>query len=177
MTEVSPSRPDDFRVVVDAQIALAMFLVRRDRPTEVPMKRLLLRLLPRPTFSWLWTPDILLDYERGASAIEQDQRLMRKAVFDRSGFRLLLSALQLYPAVSVSITTLRAVRERMGQSSRTRERDLDDAIYLACAIDGEAQVLTSEDSSLLSLGSPYEGIRIVTWAELFVDLQDRGFVS
>jgi hypothetical protein len=151
--------------------------VRRDRPTEVPTKRLLLRLLPRPTFSWLWTPDILLDYERGASAIAQDQRLMRKAVFDRSGLQLLLRALQLYPAVSVSITTLRAVRERMGQSSRTRERDLDDAIYLACAIDGGAQVLTSEDSSLLSLGSPYKGIRIVTWAELFVDLQDRGFVS
>jgi hypothetical protein len=132
MTEASPSCPDDFRVVIDAQIALAMFLVRRDRPTEVPTKRLLLRLLPRPTFSWLWTPDILLDYERGASAIAQDQRLMRKAVFDRSGLQLLLRALQLYPAVSVSITTLRAVRERMGQSSRTRERDLDDAIYLAC---------------------------------------------
>lgn len=51
------------------------------------------------------------------------------------------------------------------------------SIWLACAIDGGAQVLTSEDSSLLNLGSPDEGIRIVTWAELFVDLQDRGFVS
>ena len=125
MTETSPSRTNDFRVVVDAQIALAMFLVRRDRPAELPTKRLLLRLLPRPTFSWLWTQDILLDYERGALAIEQDQRLMRKAVFDRTGFQLLLSALQIYPAISVSVTTLSAVRQRMGQSSRTREPDLD----------------------------------------------------
>lgn len=177
MTEASPSRPNDFRVVVDAQIALAMFLVRRDRPAEVPTKRLLLQLLPSPSFSWLWTPDILWDYERGAAAIEQDQRLMRQAVFDRVGFQLLLSALQIYPSISVSATTLGQVRQRMGQSSRSRERDLDDAIYLACAIDGEAHVLTSQDSSLLSLGSPYEGIHIVTWTELLVDLQTRGFVS
>lgn len=177
MIETSPARPNDFRVVVDAQIALAMFLVRRDRPTEVPTKRLLLRLLPRPTFSWLWTPDILLDYERGASAIEQDQRLMRKAVFDRAGFQLLLSALQIYSSVPASATTLRDVRQRMGQSSRSRERDLDDAIYLACAIDGEAHVLTSQDSSLLSLGSPYAGIHIVTWAELLVDLHTRGLIA
>ena len=177
MTEASPSHTNDFRVVVDAQIALAMFFIRRDHPTEVPTKRLLLRLLPSPTFSWLWTPDILVDYERGASAIEQDQRLMRKAVFDRTGFQLLVSALQIHPSISVSATTLREVRQRMEQASRARERDLDDAIYLACAIDGEAHVLTSEDSSLLSLGSPYEGIHIVTWAELLVDLQARGFVS
>jgi predicted nucleic acid-binding protein len=176
MTAASPAHTNDFRLVVDAQIALAMFLVRRDRPTAVPTKRLLLQLLPRPTFSWLWTPDILVDYERGASAIEQDQRLMRKAVFDRSGFQLLLSALQMYPSVSVSVTTLREVRQRMGQSSRTRERDLDDAIYLACAIDGEADVLTSQDSSLLSLGNPHEGVHIVTWSELLMDLQARGFV-
>ncbi len=177
MTETRPSRTDNFRVVVDAQIALAMFLVRRDRSTETPTKRLLLQLLPRPPFSWLWTPDILLDYERGASAIERDQRLTRKAVFDRAGFQLLLSTLQIYPSISVSATTLREVRQRMGQASRSRERDLDDAIYLACAIDGEAHVLTSQDSSLLSLGSPYGGVHIVTWPELLVDLQAHGFVS
>jgi hypothetical protein len=80
------SRPlagEVLRVVVDAQITLAMFLVRRDRPRESPIKRVLLRLLPLPTFHWPGTPDILADYERGASAIEQDARIMRRAAFDR----------------------------------------------------------------------------------------------
>jgi len=57
MTEASPSRPNDFRAVVDAQIALAMFLVRRDRPPAVPTKRFLFLLLPRLTCSGLWTLD------------------------------------------------------------------------------------------------------------------------
>jgi hypothetical protein len=57
MTEASPSRPDDFRVVVDAQITLAMFLVRRNRPPAVPTKRFPFQLLPRLTCSRLWTLD------------------------------------------------------------------------------------------------------------------------
>jgi hypothetical protein len=70
---VDPSAPtagERLRVVVDAQIVLAMFLVRRDRPAESPTKCLLLRRLRLPTFHWLWTPDILTDYGRGALAIE-----------------------------------------------------------------------------------------------------------
>jgi hypothetical protein len=169
-----PSHADDLRVVVDAQIALAMFLVRRDRPTVSSTQRLLLQLLPMPTFHWLWTPDILADYARGALAIERDTRLMRRAAFDRAGFELLLSALQLRPAVPVSVATLRDARRRIGQASRVRERDLDDAIYLACAVDGGAHRLTSQDSSLLSIGSPYEGVRIVTWAAFVEELQVRG---
>jgi hypothetical protein len=35
MTAASPAHTNEFRLVVDAQIALAMFLVRRDRPTAV----------------------------------------------------------------------------------------------------------------------------------------------
>src|SRR5262249_38806060 len=103
------------RVVIDAQIMLAMFLVRRDRPTESPTKRVLLRLLLNPTFHWLWTPDILADYERGATAVEQDTRIMRRAAFDRIGLNLLLAALQLHPPVSISVTTLREARRQIAQ--------------------------------------------------------------
>ena len=55
---------DELRVVVDAQIALAMFMVRRDQPDVRSPKRELLKLLP-----WLWTPDILADYEFGATTL------------------------------------------------------------------------------------------------------------
>ena len=52
---------NELRVVVDAQIVLAMFLVRRDRPGVTSQKRQLLTLLPTSTFRWLWTPDIIDD--------------------------------------------------------------------------------------------------------------------
>src|SRR3546814_18185262 len=99
------------------------------RSTESPMKRVLLRLLPLPTFHWLWTPDILADYARGATAIEHDARIIRRAVFDRMGFHLLLAALQLSPPVPVSVTALRDVRRQIAQAAHARQRDLDDAIY------------------------------------------------
>ena len=60
---------DELRVVVDAQIALAMFLVRRDQPDVRSPKRELLKLLPSERFRWLWTPDILADYESGATTL------------------------------------------------------------------------------------------------------------
>lgn len=58
--------------------------------------------------------------------------------------------------------------------SQVRERDLNDAIYLTCVVDGDAHVLASRHLSLLNIGSPYEGVRIVTWAALLVELQARG---
>jgi hypothetical protein len=79
---------DTFRVVIDAQIVLSMFLVRRDRPEETSPKRRLLRLLVTPGVTWLWTPDIIADYESGARAIENNRKLMTRAVFDRTGFAL-----------------------------------------------------------------------------------------
>lgn len=162
-TPQPPAPGATLRVVVDAQIVLAMFLVRRDRPAASPRTRLLLRLLRVPQFHWLWTPDILADYTRGAEAIEQDARIMRRAAFDRLGFHLLVAALQLHAPVHVSVTTLREARRQIAQAAHVRQRDLDDAIYLACALDGHAQVLTSNDTTLLSLGSPYGGVRIVPW--------------
>jgi hypothetical protein len=42
---------------------------------------------------------------------------------------------------------------------------------MACAVDGDAHLLTSRDLSLLGIGSPYEGVRIVTWVALLLDLQ------
>jgi predicted nucleic acid-binding protein len=143
----------DLRVVVDAQIVLAMFLIRRDRPDAISPKRQLLNLLPRQSFHWLWTPDIINDYERGAEVIEADERIVRRAEFDRIGFQLFLAALQLDPPVAISVTTMRNARRRISQAPRAAERDLDDAIYLACAVDGEAHLLTSEDSDLRSLGA------------------------
>lgn len=142
----------DLRVVIDAQIVLAMFLVRRDRPDAISPKRQLLNLLPLLTFHWLWTPDIIIDYQRGANAIEADERIMRRAEFDRFGFQLFLAALQLKPPIAISATTMRNARRRISQASRAAERDLDDAVYLACAVDGEAHLLTTEDSDLLLLG-------------------------
>jgi len=167
---VQPS-PDMLRVVVDANITLAIFLARRDQPSVVSSKRALLDLLPSAQFRWLWSPDIIADYERGALAIENDARIQRKAVFDRTGFQLFLAALQLLPPVEVSATSLRAARRRLDQATRERDRDLDDAIYLACAVDGGARLLTSEDSDLLNLGSVYEGVQIVNWRAFATELR------
>lgn len=100
------------RVVVNAQIVLAMFLARRDNPEWKSSKRLLLKLLAAPPFHWLWSPDAISDYERGTQSVEADERLMRRAVFDRLGFELFLAALRLTPAVRVSATTTRKARRR-----------------------------------------------------------------
>ncbi len=167
----------DLRVVVDAQIVLAMFLIRRDRPDVISPKRQLLSLLAVPTFHWLWTPDIINDYERGAEAIEADERIMRRAEFDHVGFQLFLAALKLEPPVTVSVTTMRNARRRISQAPRTAERDLDDAVYLACAVDGEAHLLTTEDSDLRLLGDTYQDVPIISWRELKDELAARGLLG
>ena len=131
---------NELRIVVDAQIVLAMFLTRRDRPEATSPKRQLLSLLIVPAFHWLWTPDIIYDYERGADAIEADERITRRAEFDRVGFQLFLSALQLQPPVAVSVTTLRNARRRISQAARAAERDLDDAVYLARSSKGKSEL-------------------------------------
>ena len=105
------------RVVVDAQIVLAMFLARRDDPASVSPKRQLLGLLTSTSFHWLWSPDVISDYERGAAAVEADERLARRAVFDRPGFELFLAALRLVPAVKIR---RRRCARRAGGSSRPR---------------------------------------------------------
>lgn len=167
---------EELRVVVDAQIVLTMFLARRDRSGLASPKRQLLRLLTEPRFRWLWTPDIISDYERGAKAIESDNRIMSRAEFDRIGFQLFLAALQLWPPVAVSIATMRDARRRISQAPRAAERDLEDAIYLTCAVDGRAHLLTTEDSDLRLLGDVYEYVRIIGWRELKAELLSRGLV-
>ena len=97
---------EGLRVVVDAQIVSAMFLMRRDRPEVRSRKRELIGLVAHPRFHWLWTPDILADYERGARAVETDERLAKRAMFDRAGFELLLAALQVSPSV-ISLAAMR----------------------------------------------------------------------
>ena len=168
---------NELRIVVDAQIVLAMFLTRRDRPEVTSPKRELLKLLTVPTFRWLWTPDIINDYERGGEAIEADERIMRRAEFDRVGFQLFLAALQLWPPVAVSVATMRNARWRISQAPRAAERDLEDAVYLACAVDGEAHLLTTEDSDLHLLGDTYQDVPIVSWRELKDELAMRGLLA
>lgn len=89
---VTGSGASELRVVVDAQHVLAMFLARRDRPEWRSPKRQLLKLLAAPSFHWLWSPDVIADYERGALAAESEERITRRAVFDRLGFELFLAA-------------------------------------------------------------------------------------
>jgi len=175
--DVPAGESAELRVVVDAQIVLAMFLARRDRPELRSPKRQLLKLLASPSFHWLWSPDITADYERGALAIESDERIMRRAVFDRLGFELFLATLRLTPAVRVSATTMRKARRRIEQAPRAAERDLEDAVYLACAVDGEAHLITTEDSDLCSLGDEYEGVLILSWGEFTDYLREHGLVD
>jgi len=168
---------DELRVVVDAQIVLAMFLVRRDRPEVRSSKRQLLGLLTNSRFRWLWSPDILADYERGAQAIETNERIAKRAAFDRAGFELLFATLQLAPPITISAATMRGARRRLSQATRAAERDLDDAVYLACAVDGQAHLIISEDSDLRLLGNEYEGILIIGWIELRDALLQAGLLS
>src|SRR5204862_6298881 len=112
-----------------------MFLTRRDRPEAASPKRQLLNLLAQPTFRWLWTPDIINDYARGANAVEADERIIRRAEFDRVGFELLLAAMQLEPAVDVSVKNMRDARRRIWQARREDERELGGCVELCCAVD------------------------------------------
>lgn len=175
--EQTTSIENEFRIVVDAQIVLAMFLTRRDRPKAASPKRQLLNLLAQPIFRWLWSADIINDYERGANAVEADERIIRRAEFDRVGFELLLAALQLEPAVAVSVKSMRDARRRISQAPRAAERDLEDAVYLACAVDGQAQLLVTEDSDLRMLGETYQGVQIVNWNQLAVELSKRRLIA
>lgn len=173
-TDQSEIGTNELRVVIDAQVVLSMFLIHRNLPEINPAKRALLGLLNEPQFCWLWTPDIITDYERGAGVIGANERLNRRFWFDLRGFQLFLTALQLSAPVVVSATTLRRARQRISQAPRRAEQDLEDAIYLACAVDGDAHLLTSEDSDLRMLGNTYEGVRIVRWAEMKQELLRRG---
>jgi hypothetical protein len=128
-----------------------MFLAWRDRPGLASPKRELLGLLTEPKFVGYGLLTFN-DYERGAEAIESDNRIMRRAEFGRVGLQLFLAALQLWPPVAVSVASMRNARRRISQAPRSAERDLDDAIYLACAVDGHAHLLTTEDSDLRLLG-------------------------
>lgn len=172
--DVTAGEATELRVVVDAQLVLAMFLARRDRPEWRSPKRRLLKLLTAPSFNWLSSPDIVADYERGALAIESDDRITRRAVFDRLGFELFLATLRLTPAVRVSATTMRKARRRIEQAPRVAERDLEDAVYLACAVDGGAHLITTEDSDLRSLGDKYEGVLILSWNEFLAYVRRLG---
>ena len=175
--EVTAGKAAELRVVVDAQIVLAMFLARRDDPGWRSPRRQLLRLLSVPSFYWLWSAEIISDYEQGAQAIEADERIMRRAVFDRLGFGLFLATLKFTPAVRVSATTMRKARRRIEQAPRAAQRDLDDAVYLACAVDGSAHLITTEDSDLRSLGDEYEGVLILSWDEFRDHLRRLGLLT
>ena len=165
---------EEFRLVIDAQIVLSMFLVRRDRPGEVSPKRRLLHLLTAPGVRWLWSPDIIADYEAGAMAIENNRKLMARAAFDRAGFTLFTQALRFHARVRVSAATMRRARQRLEQAVKVKDRDLDDAVYLACAVDGDAFLLVSKDSDLRILGDEYEGVLIAGWQRLEEELRARG---
>ena len=95
------------------------FSTRRDRPKAASPKRQLLNLLAQPTFRWLWTRDIINDYLRGADVVEADERIIRRPEFDRVGFELLIAAIQLEPAVAVSVKTVRDAR-RHNRKRRAR---------------------------------------------------------
>jgi predicted nucleic acid-binding protein len=60
---------------------------------------------------------------------------------------------------------LRKARRRIEQAPRVAERDFEDAIYLACAVDGGASLITTEDSDLRALGDEYEVVLILSWGE------------
>jgi predicted nucleic acid-binding protein len=83
----------------------------------------------------------------------------------------------LSPAVKISATTLRKARRRIEQAPRAAERDLDDAVYLACAVDGGAHLITTEDSDLRSLGDEYEGVLILGWGEFREYLRRHGLTA
>ena len=63
------------------------------------------------------------------------------------------------PGVRVSATTMRKARRRIEQAPRVAALDLGDAIYLACAVDGESHQITTEDSDLRALGDEYERVQ------------------
>lgn len=163
---------NELRVIVDAQIVLGVPRASRS-PRNNFTKAATAETPDCANLSLLWTPDIINDYERGAEAIEADGRIMG-AEFDRVGFQLFLAALQLWPPVGVSIATMRNARRRILQAPRSAERDIEDAVYLACAVDGHAHLLTTEDSDLRLLGDSYEDVRIHDWRELEDELLRRG---
>jgi predicted nucleic acid-binding protein len=66
---------------------------------------------------------------------------------------------------------------RISRAPRDAERDHEDAIYFACAVDGNAHLLTIEDSDLHLLGSTFEGVRIVNWRDFSDRLSGGGFRS
>ncbi len=138
-----------------------MFVVPLDRPDYEPPTRILLRYLGTPLITWLWTPEIVEDYREGAAVMVSAPRFRARAEFDHQGFELLLSLFYQSPPVMVSAGSLSAARTRISQSARMRDQDKDDAIYLACAADGRADLVASTDQSILSLGHEHEGIRVI----------------
>ncbi|HQR38942.1 MAG TPA: PIN domain-containing protein [Blastocatellia bacterium] len=164
------SRERPLRVVIDAQLVLRMFVVPLDRPDYEPPTRILLRHVGTPQLSWLWTPEILEDYRDGAAVMVSEPRFRARAEFDHQGFELLQGLFYQSPPVEVTAGTIAAARSRISQSARVRARDTDDAIYLACAVDGRADFVASNDQSILSLGAEYDSVRIADVRQLREEL-------
>lgn len=105
-----------------------MFLTRRDRSKAASPKRQLLSLLAQPTFRWLWTPDIIDAYERGANAVEADERIIRRAEFNRVGLIYCLVRCNLNPRRRIIQDHARCSPSYVA-SAAVAERDLEDAIW------------------------------------------------
>jgi predicted nucleic acid-binding protein len=86
---------------------------------------------------------------------------------------LFIQALRFHEKVKVSAETMKQARRRLEQAVKAKDRDLDDAVYLAAAVDGDAFLLVSKDSDLRSLGDEYEGVLIAGWQRLEDELRAR----
>ena|SRR3989338_7574052 len=143
------------RAVIDTNIVVRAFLLHPQKPKS-PARRMIQSFLTRQSFIWLWSEDILNEYKNTLDSIS-----LRKDIL-KHGYKVDLDLGQMFTnslsllgeKVEITVHSLREARRQIS--------DLDDSHFLALAIDGKANVITTGDSDIYKLGSTYSGIEILS---------------
>lgn len=143
------------RVVIDTNIVVRAFLLHPRKPTSQARKIIEL-FLGRQPFIWLWSEDIINEYKDTLLNISQRKDILKKE------YKVDLDLAQIF------ISTLYVLGEKveitahsLGEA-RKQICDPDDSHFLATALDGEADVITTGDSDIYKLGSHYKQIEILS---------------
>lgn len=143
------------RAVIDTNIIVRAFLLHPQKPKSHAREMIKLFLEKQP-FVWLWSEDVINEYKETLLNIGQRKDILKK------GYKVDLDLAQIF------ISTLYVLGEKVKVSAhslgeaRKQISDPDDSHFLATALDGRADIITTGDSDIYKLGSHYKQIKILS---------------
>ena len=155
-------------VVIDTNLVVQAYTLysKHRQHGSYPLQYQIIHAFKQGYFKCLWNENILGEYwETLRSDFYQEGRLKKEGLVDLKSYqkdeRLIRFAGR---HVSLSVEILAEARRLISSLGRPKKlRDLDDAIFLATAEEGNALYLVSEDRSIQTMGDKYGQSKIVVW--------------